>query len=119
MNIRKSLALILLLAAACALLAACMNDGGTTLSATPAPTANFAPEATNGYLGTGANDGGTTGTARKTMQGSCLPGTEIFAFSMVRRSTVSCSFAMDGVGLKAARNTMGMPVEMPPRMPPQ
>lgn len=64
MNIRKSLALILLLAAACALLAACMNDGGTTLSATPAPTANFAPEATNGYLGTGANDGGTTGTAR-------------------------------------------------------
>ena len=26
---------------------------------------------------------------------------------------------MDGVGLKAARNVMGMPVEMPPSIPPQ
>ena len=30
-----------------------------------------------------------------------------------------CSRAMDGVGLNAARNTMGMPFVMPPRMPPQ
>lgn len=48
MKHRKSIALILLLAAASLLLAACMNDGGTQLSATPAPTASFAPDATNG-----------------------------------------------------------------------
>ena len=48
MKHRKSIALILLLAAASLLLAACMNDGGARLSATPEPTANYAPDATRG-----------------------------------------------------------------------
>ena len=68
MKLRKSIAVILLLAAACALLAACMNDNGTQLSSTPEPTASFAPEATNGYLGSGsgtntAGTGSNNGTA--------------------------------------------------------
>ena len=33
----------------------------------------------------------------------------------VSRLTVSCSWAMEGVGLKAARNTKGMPLVMPPK----
>ena len=32
---------------------------------------------------------------------------------------MSCPTAMEGVGLTATRNTMGMPSVMPPRMPPQ
>ena len=40
------------------------------------------------------------------------------AFWPVSRLTVSCSWAMEGVGLKAARNTKGMPLVMPPKMPP-
>ena len=62
MNNRKSMTLILLLALAALLLAACMNDNGTRLSSTPEPTASFMPDATNGYTGSGSNDGGTTGT---------------------------------------------------------
>ena len=59
------------------------------------------------------------GTALGTMQGSCLPRTVSFALSIVLKSTVSCSAAIDGVGLIAALNTMGIPVVIPPSMPPQ
>ena len=63
MTIRKSVSVILLLAVVGLALAACMNDNGTRLSSTPAPTVSFAPEATNGYVGNG-NGANTTGTAR-------------------------------------------------------
>ena len=42
-----------------------------------------------------------------------------FVSSIRDRLTESCSREMDGVGLNAARNTTGMPVEMPPKIPPQ
>ena len=60
MKFRKSMTLILVLALAACLLAACMNDNGAVLSSTPEPTVSFAPDATDGYLGGGSN-GGTTG----------------------------------------------------------
>ena len=61
----------------------------------------------------------TTGTALGTMHGSCLPPTLISASLNVARSTVLCVLAMLGVGLKTARTTMGAPVVMPPRTPPE
>ena len=41
------------------------------------------------------------------------------AFCIADSETECCVFAMDGVGLTARRKTIGMPFEMPPRMPPQ
>ena len=41
------------------------------------------------------------------------------AFCIADRETDFCVLAMDGVGLTARRKTIGMPFEMPPRMPPQ
>ncbi len=63
MKLRKTMTLILVLALAACLLAACMNDNGTQLSSTPERTVSFAPDAANGYPGSGSNDGGATGTA--------------------------------------------------------
>ena len=60
----------------------------------------------------------TQGTARTTMHGSCRPGTTSVVSQFLARSTLCCGTLMDGVGLKAAQNTTGMPVVMPPRMPP-
>ena len=51
---RKIIPVILIIAAACLALAACMNNGGTTTR--PAPTANYAPGATDG-TGNGAQNG--------------------------------------------------------------
>ena len=91
MKLRKSVTLILLLTLAATLLAACMNDNGTQLSSTPEPTASFAPEATNSYLGnssggtdaagTGsnagaansANDTGSTGNTSSATDGALVP----------------------------------------------
>ena len=39
-------------------------------------------------------------------------------FLPVVRSTVSCGFAMDGVGLTAHRNSNGIPLLIPPLIPP-
>lgn len=65
MSIRKTVLLILALALASALLAACMNDNGTELSSTPEPTNNFMPD--NNGNGTGAGNGnGTAGTGNGT-----------------------------------------------------
>ena len=61
----------------------------------------------------------TQGTARGTMHGSWRPVTAIFSGTIVCKLTLCCSRAMDGVGLNAARNTMGMPFVIPARMPPQ
>ena len=52
------------------------------------------------------------------MQGSCLPVMMSFAASLVFMLTVSCSLPMEGVGLTTTVNTTGMPLEMPPLMPP-
>ena len=54
---RKIIPVILIVAAACLALAACMNNGGTTTR--PAPTANYAPNATDG-----ANGNGVVGNAQ-------------------------------------------------------
>ena len=58
------------------------------------------------------------GSARGTMQGSCLPPTAISDSSSVSRRTLRCALAMDGVGLRTARKRRGMPSVMPPSMPP-
>ena len=54
---RKIIPVILIVAVACVALAACMNNGGTTTR--PAPTANYAPNATDG-----ANGNGVAGNAQ-------------------------------------------------------
>ena len=54
---RKIIPIILIVVAACLALAACMNNGGTTTR--PAPTANYAPNATDG-----ANGNGVAGNAQ-------------------------------------------------------
>ena len=59
-----------------------------------------------------------TGAARVTMQGSCLP---LMTSGSTLRSTrfrVICSLEIDAVGLMAARTMMGMPLVMPPKIPP-
>ena len=61
----------------------------------------------------------TTGTARGTTDGSCLPLISMTASSFLRKLTVCCGRETDGVGLTASRQTMGMPVLMPPSMPPE
>src|SRR2546426_6181504 len=60
----------------------------------------------------------TTGAARGTMQGSCRRVTTISVGVIVARSTDRCGFAMDAVGLTATRTVMGMPLVIPPRIPP-
>ena len=62
---RKIIPVILIVAAACLALAACMNNGGTTTTR-PAPTANYAPNATygangNGVAGNAQNGNGAAG----------------------------------------------------------
>ena len=52
------------------------------------------------------------------MQGSCRPWITSSAFSPADRLTVRWGWAMDGVGFMAVRRTMGIPLVMPPRMPP-
>src|SRR5437764_14106720 len=61
----------------------------------------------------------TTGTALGTTQGSCLPLTETLASSIRDISTVFCAFAIDDGGLKATRRRRGIPVDIPPRTPPE
>src|SRR6266571_3791594 len=53
------------------------------------------------------------------MQGSCLPCTERLASSIRDTSTVFCALAMDDGGLKATLRRRGMPVDIPPRTPPE
>ena len=60
----------------------------------------------------------TQGTARGTIQGSCLPTMASVSFSPLLMLMVSCVCPIEGVGLNAARSTRGMPLEMPPREPP-
>ena len=60
-----------------------------------------------------------TDTARGTMHGSCLPRISSSAFSPVCKLTVRCFCEIDGVGFIAARKMIGIPSEMPPRIPPQ
>ena len=56
---RKIIPVILIVAAACLALVACMNNGGTTTR--PAPTANYAPNATDGTANDARNGNGTAG----------------------------------------------------------
>ena len=60
-----------------------------------------------------------TGTARGTMHGSCLPLISSSAFSPFCKSTVFCFCAMDGVGLIAALEIIGIPSVIPPKIQPQ
>ena len=59
----------------------------------------------------------TTGTIRGTMQRSWRPPISI-SRALPSRSTVCCLTPIDGVGLTASRNSIGSPLEMPPRTPP-
>ena len=82
---RKIIPVILIIAAACLALAACMNNGGTNAQPTPGPTANYAPNATDGsgaQNGNGAagltNNGdatnnGATGNTAATTDGALNP----------------------------------------------
>ena len=82
---RKIIPVILVVAAACLALAACMNNGGTNAQPTPGPTANYAPNATDGsgaQNGNGAagltNNGdatnnGATGNTAATTDGALNP----------------------------------------------
>ena len=56
---RKIIPVILIVVAACMALAACMNNGGTTTR--PAPTANYAPNATDGAANNAQNGNGAAG----------------------------------------------------------
>ncbi|MBR3274344.1 MAG: YhcN/YlaJ family sporulation lipoprotein [Clostridia bacterium] len=67
---RKIIPVILIVVAACMALAACMNNGGTTTR--PAPTANYAPNATDG---TGNNAQNGNGAAGLTNNGAANDGT--------------------------------------------
>lgn len=67
---RKIIPVILIVVAACMALAACMNNGGTTTR--PAPTANYAPNATDG-AGNNAQNG--NGAAGLTNNGAANDGT--------------------------------------------
>ena len=60
----------------------------------------------------------STTTARGTMHGSCRPAISKTAFSRLAMSIVRCACAMEGVGLIAARKITGMPLVMPPVIPP-
>ena len=65
---RKIIPVILVVAVACLALAACMNNGGTT--ARPAPTANYAPNATEGTNGAVNNAQNGNGAAGLTNNGT-------------------------------------------------
>ncbi len=56
---RKIIPVILIVAAVCVALAACMNNGGTTTR--PAPTADYAPNAADGVSGNGAANSAQNG----------------------------------------------------------
>ena len=78
MSIRKIIPIILIIAAACMGLAACMNNGGTSAQPTPGPTANYAPNATDGAAnGNGAagmsGGNGATGNTAATTDGALNP----------------------------------------------
>ena len=60
----------------------------------------------------------TTGIARKTIQGSCLPFIISLVLFLLIKSIVSCCFAMEAVGLKATLNNIGIPEVIPPIAPP-
>jgi len=84
---RKIIPVILIVAAACLALAACMNNGGTSVQPTPGPTANYAPNATDGSAqngngaagldnnGSAMNNGntGATGNTAATTDGALNP----------------------------------------------
>ena len=59
----------------------------------------------------------TTGTILIAMQGSCLPLISILTFSPLSQSIVFCFKPIEGVGLTASLNTIGIPVEIPPIIP--
>ena len=60
----------------------------------------------------------TTGTALGTIQTSCLPFTARLTSAIFSTLTVSWPLAMEAVGLIATLTTTGMPLLMPPSMPP-
>ena len=84
---RKIIPVILIVAAACLALAACMNNGGTSVQPTPGPTANYAPNSTDGSAqngngaagldnnGSAMNNGntGATGNTAATTDGALNP----------------------------------------------
>ena len=61
----------------------------------------------------------TTGIARGTTQGSCLPGTIMSHSEFVIKFTVFCFFAMDEAGLNPILITRGIPLVNPPKIPPE
>ena len=67
MSIRKIIPVILIVAAACLALAACMNNGGTSAQPTPGPTANYAPNATDGAMNGTQNGSGAAGMTNGAM----------------------------------------------------
>ena len=60
----------------------------------------------------------TTARTRWAMQGSWRPEAARVTSVFSRKSTVSCSLPMVGVGRTAQRNKTGMPLVRPPLMPP-
>ena len=70
---RKIIPVILIVVATCLALAACMNNGGTNAQPTPGPTANYAPNATDGsdvQNGNGAAGLTNNGTANNGATGA-------------------------------------------------
>src|SRR5918994_8018238 len=61
----------------------------------------------------------TTGGALGTTHGSCRPGTFNLACVPFERSRVSCVCAIEDGGLNPILITKGIPVESPPRIPPE
>ena len=78
----------------------------------------FVPGATQANIVAIAAALSTHTAALTAMHGSCLPRISISLSVIVSRSTVRCLSAIDGVGLNAVLNTIGIPVEIPPRIPP-
>jgi len=80
---RKIIPVILIVVATCLALAACMNNGGTSVQPTPGPTANYAPNVTNGngaQNGNGAagltNNNGADGTMNNGATGNTAATTD-------------------------------------------
>ena len=61
----------------------------------------------------------TTGGARGTTHGSCLPPTWSLIDFFFFMSTLFCILEMDDAGLNAILNVIGIPFEIPPKMPPE
>lgn len=71
---RKIITVILMIAAACLALAACMNNGAANVQPTPEPTASYEPNATDNATGNAANNAQNGGGAAGLTNGSAATG---------------------------------------------